>query len=322
MSEHNSPNTDDNDVFADVVDQFRSSTLVFGHLDLGAPWGLEFEAAAHQHAQLYVVGQGTARLELENKEVVTLNRGDVALVFAAGTHSLRDREHSPVVSLNKHTCWQSNAANPIRLGRDGSRTSLVVGAFDFGRDRKTPLLDELPSVVHIAGDDPDVPESFAAAVRSVLDECATHRPGSSVILSRLFDVLFVHSLRMAIERRALPGQNLRAISDPTIGRALKRIHQRPATRWTLHALARDVGLSRSAFAAHFRALVGVAPLAYLTRWRMQRASELLRESDLPMIEVAERVGYGSEAAFTRAFKRHEGVGPAGYRRTRRTRRSA
>ncbi len=135
MSEHNSPNTDDNDVFADVVDQFRSSTLVFGHLDLGAPWGLEFEAAAHQHAQLYVVGQGTARLELENKEVVTLNRGDVALVFAAGTHSLRDREHSPVVSLNKHTCWQSKAANPIRLGRDGSRTSLVVGAFDFSRDR-------------------------------------------------------------------------------------------------------------------------------------------------------------------------------------------
>ncbi len=306
------------EVFAEVVDRFRSSTLVFGHLDLGAPWGLQFEAAAHQHAQLYVLREGTARLELENKDVVTLTGGDVALVFAAGTHSLRDREHSPVVSLNKHTCWQSNRASPIRLGSTGARTSLVVGAFDFGRDRQTPLLDELPPIVHIAGDDPDVPESLAAAVRGVLDESAAHRPGSSVILGRLFDVLFVHALRTAVQRRSFPKQALRAISDPMIGRALRRIHERPAAPWTLDTLARDVGLSRSAFAARFRTLVGEAPLEYVTRWRMQRAAELLRESDLAMIEVAERVGYGSEAAFTRAFKRREGVSPAGFRRTSRT----
>ena len=135
-----------------------------------------------------------------------------------------------------------------------------------------------------------------------------------MVVSRLVDVLFVQALRTFIMNGSCKESGLRALGDPRIGKALQLVHERPAEPWTVEGLARAIGLSRSAFAARFSELVGEPPLEYVSRWRMTKAAELLRESDLSVLEVAERAGYGSEAAFGRAFKRHEGTAPARYRR--------
>jgi transcriptional regulator GlxA family with amidase domain len=127
-------------------------------------------------------------------------------------------------------------------------------------------------------------------------------------------VLFVHALRTAIDGNPCSGEGLRGLADPPIARALALMHDRPQEAWTVERLASGVGLSRSGFAARFRATVGEPPLEYLGGWRMTKAAQLLRESDHSTSEVAARVGYQSDAAFNRAFKRREGKGPGAYRR--------
>jgi transcriptional regulator GlxA family with amidase domain len=135
-----------------------------------------------------------------------------------------------------------------------------------------------------------------------------------VVVSRLVDVLFVQALRTFIMSGSCKQGGLRALADAQIGKSLQLVHEKPAEPWTVDGLARAVGLSRSAFAARFTDLVGEPPLEYVSRWRMTKAAELLRESDLSVLDVAERSGYSSEAAFNRAFKRHGGTAPARYRR--------
>jgi transcriptional regulator GlxA family with amidase domain len=153
-------------------------------------------------------------------------------------------------------------------------------------------------------------------VQLLIAESAARSPGGTVVVSRLVDVLFVQALRTFILGSNCKESGLRALGDPPVGRALQLVHDRPTEAWTVDGLARAVGLSRSAFAERFTALVGQPPLEYVARWRMTKAAELLRESDLPLGTVATRAGYHSEAAFSRAFKRHEGMAPATYRRRR------
>ncbi len=136
-------------------------------------------------------------------------------------------------------------------------------------------------------------------------------------MSRLADILLVQAIRAYIARTDCKEHGLRALADPYIGKALGLIHEQPAEPWTVEGLAAAVAMSRSGFAARFTALVGEPPLEYLARWRMTKAAQFLRESNLSMIEVAGHVGYQSEASFNRAFKRWEGVAPGAYRRHRR-----
>jgi transcriptional regulator GlxA family with amidase domain len=155
---------------------------------------------------------------------------------------------------------------------------------------------------------------LSSTVQLLIAESAAHSAGGTVVVSRLVDVLFVQALRTYILSGSCKECGLRALGDTHVGKALQLVHERPAEPWTVEGLARAVGLSRSAFAARFTDLVGEPPLEYVSRWRMTKAAELLRESDLSVLDVAERAGYRSEAAFNRAFKRHEGTAPARYRR--------
>src|SRR5262249_32306147 len=147
------------------------------------------------------------------------------------------------------------------------------------------------------------------------DETRETRPGTATIVSRLTDIIFVQALRVwldAAPTAAMPW--LRAIRDRRIGVALGGIHQSPERPWTIASLAAEAAMSRSAFAARFKTLVGEPPLTYLTRWRMLTASSWLRTNDLSVAEIADRIGYQSEAAFTKAFKRQFAMSPAVFRR--------
>jgi AraC-like DNA-binding protein len=201
---------------------------------------------------------------------------------------------------------------PIRLGGGGAPTTLVAGSFAF---RRSLLLERLPRVIQIAAHDPAVSPWLPATAQLLVAESTSGRPGSTVVIDRLADVLFVHALRTAIDGNPCSGgEGLRGLADPPIARALALMHDRPQEAWTVERLASAVGLSRSGFAARFRATVGEPPLEYLGGWRMTKAAQLLRESDDSTSEVAARVGYRSDAAFNRAFKRREGKGPGAYRR--------
>jgi len=302
------------DILSDLLSSLRLTTIVYGRLELGAPWGLSFPELPDS-ASLLVVARGSAQLEFETSgETTLLSSGDVALLPSGGAHVLRDGKGSPLHVLSTGQCQRSTATNPIYLGGKGARTTLVAGAFRYGAGRRIPLFERLPPVIHIAASDGRASPWLSSTVQLLIAESAARSVGGTVVVSRLVDVLFVQALRTFIMSGNCKDCGLRALGDAQIGKALQLVHERPAEPWTVEGMARAVGLSRSAFAARFTELVGEPPLEYVSRWRMTKAAELLRESDLSMLDVAERAGYSSEAAFNRAFKRHEGTAPARYRR--------
>ncbi len=315
------------DILADLLSSLRLTTLVYGRMELGAPWGLRFPDQVDA-VSLYVIARGGAQLVLEHPRreqapATVLAAGDVALLPDGGSHVLRDGEGSPVHVLGEGACRRSSplAARPIHLGGEGAPTTLVAGAFHVGASRRTLLLQSLPPIIHISASDPQASPWLASTVQLLIGESGARSPGGTVVVSRLVDVLLIQALRTFVTGAPSQdhgGHRLCALADPQIGRALQQIHARPAEAWTVEGLAGAVGLSRSGFAARFSELVGEPPLEYVARWRMTKAAELLRESDLSMGQVAEQVGYHSETAFNRAFKRWEGTAPASYRRQQST----
>jgi len=180
----------------------------------------------------------------------------------------------------------------------------------------TPLFASLPPFLHIKKDEGPASEWLQANISHVVREAEGGRPGSESLLSNLTELLFVETLRCYLERTESDAGWLAALNDPGVGKALELIHQDPAQGWTVADLAKRAGMSRSAFAARFSELLGCAPMAYLTRWRIRLASNFLEDVRQSIGGVAAKVGYDSEAAFSRAFKRELGVAPALWRAAR------
>lgn len=205
----------------------------------------------------------------------------------------------------------------MRGGGEGAETRLVCGSFRFERRDAHPLLELLPPLIHLRPAEAPAAEWLEATLRFLAWETREAKPGTETIVSRLTDVVFVQVLRAWIE--ALPegrGGWLGALRDRQVGAALALVHRAPERDFTNASLAAAVGMSRSRFAARFSALVGEPPLAYVSRWRLETAAGLLRDGALSLGEVAERVGYDSEAAFSKAFRRRFGSPPGAYRRSR------
>lgn len=309
----------DTDVLADVLATTRLTNLVFGRMELGAPWCLS--APKRGHFNFYVVLRGSAALEVEGEaRPIALSAGDVALLPRGPAHWLRDPAgHSPALhELTPSTCRHASAKRPTRIGGDGPVTSLIAGCFRFSEGSRVPFLESLPPVLHLPAADTRVGPWLGATVQLIVAESIEPGLASSIVLGRLADVLLVQALRLQASTGAREKQahGLCALADPVIGAALALMHGHPAKRWTVDSLASEVGLSRSGFAARFHELVGEPPLQYLSRWRMTKAAQLLRESEESLAAVAERMGYKSEPAFHKAFKRWQGEAPGAYRRNR------
>jgi AraC-like DNA-binding protein len=191
----------------------------------------------------------------------------------------------------------------------------VTGFFELGA-HKPVLLERMPTAIVLATTDPASGPWIAATVQLLLAETASPGPASAIVLQRLADVLFVQALRSLSTRLDCRKSGLAALADPPVHHALALMHARVAEPWTVATLAAKVGLSRSGLAARFTELVGEPPLQYLTRWRIARAAELLRETDHGIAEIAERVGYESVPSFSKAFKKWRGVSPGIFRRHR------
>jgi AraC-like DNA-binding protein len=189
---------------------------------------------------------------------------------------------------------------------------MLCGEFEFASGRRNPIVDALPGCFAVR--EADSAMQFRALAQLMAQESRGAAFGSRSVLDKLADALFVMALRHYVEHAEERRGLLAALFDPRLARALEAMHARPGADWTVATLAEAAHLSRTAFAEHFSAVLGVSPIEYLTRWRMAEAARLLRDPRQSVAGIAEQLGYQTEAAFRRAFKRVHGVGPGQVRR--------
>ncbi|HTB23071.1 MAG TPA: AraC family transcriptional regulator [bacterium] len=302
------------DILTEVLGLLRLQNLVYGRLELSAPWGLEFPNQAW-HVPFYIVARGSCVLGMEGSEDLPISAGDMVFLPHGGLHTLKDVAGSKVKPAEQvvTACFAQEQAMTVQHGGGGAETLLLGGLFRFESGAFAPFVRSLPDQIHLKGDGSAA--LWLEAVRQqLLAETLGTQPGAKIMVSRLADVLFIQALRAHINScKKKEGGWLLALQDANLGAAITRIHQEPGKPWTVESLAEAAGMSRSAFAARFAGLVGEGPLAYLTRWRMDKAAELLKNR-LPVAAVAKRMGYASIPAFSRAFKRHRGTAPGALRK--------
>lgn len=297
------------DPLGEVLHFLRMSGTFYCRSELTAPWSLEMPAFA-DCLSFHVVTTGAARLEVDD-EVVELRPGDLALIPHGRGHRLRSDEGvlgSGRVDLLPQE-MVSEHYSVLRYGGGGDRTTLVCGIVQFDHPTARRLVRLLPVVVHTTSADSTGSASLAKVLALMADEARRVRPGSEAVITRLADIVVIEAIRSWIERDPAAQQGwLRAMQDDRVGRALALVHRHPDRPWTVALLAGEVSMSRSAFAARFTELVGEPAMRYVTRWRMELATSALRDGETAG-RVASRLGYESDAAFHRAYKRVVGVSP-------------
>ena len=302
------------DVLSDVLASIHLGGGVYFRCEMSAPWGMAIPRT--EVAEFHVIVRGHCWLRLpDRQELIALQGGDVVAFLHGGAHGLvdaPDREERPAAEILEGQNVEHYG--PVTHGGGGLPASILCGYFEFDRDSLHPLVAALPSFIHLRGTGISEFAWLQTALNFMIHETMAAKPGAEAVVSRLAGVLFVQMVRAYIEQSHSPPAMLAAIADKQIGAALALMHKDPAQAWTLDTLARSAGMSRSALAARFHQLVGETPMQYLTMWRMQLARKLLGESALSTAAVAERVGYQSEAAFAKVFKKVVGTGPGAYRR--------
>ncbi|MEU8221276.1 AraC family transcriptional regulator [Kribbella sp. NPDC048915] len=293
------------DVLADIVAALRTGPAISGRTDVRGPWGLRF---VHSFgATFHLILHGTAWLLPPEGEPIPLGPGDAVLLPRGLEHAIADHPDSPLVDFDPSVEDQSQGP--------GARSLLLCGTYRLDRERPHPMLSKLPDVVVVPAS-PGRHRTLHTAISILGEELDAQKPGSAAVVPALVDALLVLILRAWFEDNDCPTDRGwgRAMTDPAVVQSLELIHERPGAAWTVAELASAVGLSRAAFARRFTEAVGEPPLTYLSRWRMTTAARLLRDHDRPLATVAKEIGYTSEFAFAKAFKRDFGVPPGTYRK--------
>jgi len=320
------------DALSDVLSAVRLTGAVFLDMDLRAQWSY-ITAPARKIADVlmpdadhvipyHLVTEGTCYARLLDGDPVELNAGDLILFPHGDRHMLLTASESGLrlkptditgESLSKLLKRGDIAA--FKKGRTGKATRIVCGFLACDKRLAEPILLSLPRLLKISLRDGGIAAWVQSSIRYSVAQSASSRPGSAAVLARLSELLFAEAVRHYMDELP-PGNSgwLAGLRDRYVGRALSLLHEQPAHPWTVDEIAAKVGLSRSALTERFNALIGTPPIQYLTRWRTSLAATQLRESDASIIRIATDVGYESEAAFNRAFKREFGLPPATWRR--------
>jgi AraC-like DNA-binding protein len=282
--------------------------------ELLLPWEIHANPGT---AAFYIVVHGCCSIESEEmRDVVILRAGDVALIFdRRRRYFLRDSPDGLLAGAIRHTeGTQGRERIPSHTQRTQLPTTLVWAEFKWHDNLPELLLDMLPPFIHIKGEDGWLAFGLKDPAQLIVEESTSRKPGAQAIINHLCHILVLRVLRTHLSALP-PGADrwLAAVSDVKIGPALALIHTQPEISWTVASLARNRGMSRSAFALKFASLVGQPPRRYLTDRRMHRVRDLLRETRLSLKEISDLVGYRSEAALSNAFKKHMGVAPGHFR---------
>jgi AraC-like DNA-binding protein len=303
------------DPLGEALHFLRMNGAFYCRSELSAPWGMTMMPMPG-YIWFHVVTAGRFWLEAAHGEPMLLQAGDLGLVPHGEGHVLRSEPGAPapgVLDLDREEV--SERYEILRHGGGGAPTTLICGAVRFDHPAARNLVDILPPLLHVeAASSPEL-EWMQSTLRLMGAEAKELRPGGEAIITRLGDILVVQAIRSWIETDPASKSGwLGALQDRQIGRAISLIHRDPARDWTVATLADELAMSRSAFAARFTELVDEPAMQYVTRWRMQVAVNALREEGATVGELAPRLGYRSEAAFARAFKRVIGVPPGAIKR--------
>ena len=304
------------DRLARVLHTLRMRSTFYCHAQLTEPWALEMPAISDS-ISFHVVTAGTCWIRLPGGEPCELRAGDLALVpHGLGHHlaSAPDAPSGPRVDLLPQQ-YLTDRYSRLQHGGDGRPGQLICGIVTFDDPAARELMRALPQLLSVGGDTASADGAIRDTLRLMAGELSRTQPGGEAVATRLADILVIQAIRTWLATAPDTGTGwLRAVQDERIGRALEAIHANPGHEWTLERLATLTAMSRSSFSTRFAVLVGEAPIAYLTRWRMNIAHTRLREENTTAARLATELGYHSEAAFNRAFTRIIGRTPGAVRR--------
>jgi len=281
------------------------------------PWGVALSGVKSCVRFHYMV-RGSAWLSVANTDEpdIALSGGDLAVLPLGHAHALRGhpRSSASVRFDDVARCGSRSAVMQLEVGARGPETSFVTACFVLDDPLARQILAVLPPVIRMTPEAEQGGPSFLENIQFITREVETDRPGSEIVLLRMADVIFIQILRAYLARVPDDGGGfLGALRDPSTAAALGAMHHRAEAPWTVASLAKEVGLSRSVFAARFTQLVGEPPLGYLTRLRMQKAAILLRDG-ATIAKASHLTGYASEGSFSHAFRQWAGVAPGAYRK--------
>ncbi len=312
------------DALSEVLRLIRLEGALFLHGEFREPWCVMAPEAvqmapvlcpgASRLAILHMVLDGRCWIRLPEGEPVELRAGDVATLPCGDSHLIGSGLRHAPVDLQHVVSLDIPCVAPVRYGGSGDSTLLVCGWFAYERDVPNPLLASLPRLFRSSVGRRPSAAWLEQSLRYALAEVAAQQPGSSVVAAKVAESLFVEAVRGYLE--ALPPQHsgwLAGLRDPLVGHCLALMHERPAHDWSVESLASAVHASRSVLAERFSTLIGVSPMQYLKRWRLAMAARMLCNGSAQLIQVAEAVGYESQASFTRAFKSTYGCAPGQWR---------
>jgi len=317
-----------NDTLSDVLRAVRLKGAVFFDVDADGPWAAEAPPACEvgpgilpgvDHVIEYHVvtkGECYATLLCERPETVRLGAGDVVAFPQGDPHVMSSApglRAEPNIEAHRPPNAPDSLPIPMRIGDGaGPNVKLVCGFLGCDARPFNPLLSALPRMIRIKSNgDEEWIQRFAGFARL---ESAQKRAGGASMLAKLGEIMFIDVVRKHLESVSLDDENwLSGLKDRQIGRALALLHENPGADWTLERLAKETGMSRTSLSDRFVRFVGRPPMQYLSLWRMQLASQMLSGGEVSMAQIAAKIGYESEAAFSRAFKRMVGMAPAQWR---------
>lgn len=302
------------DPLGEALHSMRMTGTFYCRSELTAPWGIDLPAMP-QCLMFHVVTAGECLVEFGKKKSHLLRAGDFALIPQGKGHSLKSENGVPVRNIfDLHRELVTPRYELLNFGGGGEKTIVICGAVCVEDETAERVVRMLPDIITMNAATPEN-EWLLGTVRLMISEAQAMRPGGDTIITRVSDILVVQAIRHWLESAPAARTGwLGALQDDQIGKAIAHIHRYPTNSWTVKSLAEVAGMSRSAFAARFMELVGESPMHYVREWRFRVACTWLRESNLSIGEIAEKLDYQSEASFNRAFKTFVGKTPGAVRR--------
>jgi AraC-like DNA-binding protein len=314
------------DALSETLRVVRLVGAIFIQARFTAPWCYQspcadsaaplLEPGAERVVIFHLITEGECYVEMDDQPPLRLSAGDAVIFPHGDAHRMTSEPGLPPASGGSRLdVVLSRRPRQLAYGGGGATTRLVCGYLACDARLAQMLLTGLPSVVKINVRGSPAGVWLEASLRYALVEARSPRPGGAGVLAKLAEVLFIEVLRLYMNEQSTGRTGwLAGVGDRIVGAALALMHKRPAHAWTLEELARDCGTSRSVLAERFQILVGSSPMQYLMQWRMMLAANLLSRSSAPLARIAEDVGYQTDTAFSRAFKREYGAPPAAWRR--------
>ncbi len=308
------------DILSDILSHLQLSGTLYFRTSFTSPWSIRVPAFENV-ARFHYADKGRCLVRVGDQSApVTLEQGDLIIIMRGATHALYCDPTTEELAVQLDQVVEASGYNGtgalVYGGEFGTHheTQLVCGHFSFASHVSHMLIDALPPYIHIRNYGETSGRWMENTLRVIGNEVGRAQMGGDLIGLKLSEIIFAQALRDYLETEGADRPVLSGFSNPNIARVLTAVHQDPAYPWTLGHMAKIAGLSRTTFAMRFVKCMMVTPMGYITNWRMQIASQKLLKTDEPIIKIAEEVGYQSEAAFGRVFKKYHQTAPATYRR--------